>query len=349
MFRPEARNETATMRIGFSAPAGPLATRLAGRLVEDGFTLQPLVSASGVPRRRSNGDRNGRAVPRGELRGARALLHLACPAPGLHELSPQLHSRLLPLAFLLDQAAAAQSRMERLVVVSPATVYGEGNYHCPVNGPVARQWRREADLRARRWEHHCPVCGEQLVPAPTPEAHAAAPLSSAGALAYAQERLLAAWGREHGIPVAVLRYFEVYGERGDDGETAVVRAVNGLTLEIPEDGGQTRDYIHIEDVVRAIPLVLRAPCKEILVVNVGTGVATSALEFAACLERVVGRRVRLRSTGTFQRCAPRHLYAATGELARLGYHPVLDLEHGLRKCLEAVLESARKFTRGRKS
>ncbi len=209
------------MRILLSGPQGALRGAVAQRLEEEGHAVQVVNGVAGNPPRgrgRPNGLSNGEAAGvREALRRTRAAIHLTHGSAGSAEPLPQQVRRaLLPLADLLSLAGEAPSRIERLVVVSPGSVYGEGSYCCPVNGPVHPQWRKKEDLRARRWEHSCPVCGEQLTPEPTAETHPVAPLSDSGVLAYVQERLVMGWALERRIPAVALRYFELYG-----GETGV--------------------------------------------------------------------------------------------------------------------------------
>lgn len=333
------------------APAGALAASVIRRLHQDGHHVQAVEYWPGRGRGEKNGFSNGQAIRiREALRGARAVLHLGWADADAEPLPLQVRRCLVPLSYLLSAACEAPNKIERVVVVSPASLYGEGSYTCPVNGTVTPQWRREEDLQAHRWEHDCPVCGEQLLPEPTAETHPAAPLSGSGALVYAQERLVTSWALERRIPVVALRYFEMYGgEPNGAADQWVVRAAEGRPLEVSEDGGQTRDYIHLEDVARAVPLALRTPPSELLVLNVASALATSALEFLACLERALDRPLRVRCPGSFTRSEARHLYARTAEIARLGFRPPISLREGLEQYLETLLEAGHKTAQGRKS
>ncbi|MCH7494227.1 NAD-dependent epimerase/dehydratase family protein [bacterium] len=99
------------------------------------------------------------------------------------------------------------------------------------------------------------------------------PLSPYGAAKAAFEVLLASWGRRHGVPVTALRYSNVYGPGQDPkGEAGVVaifgrRLALGEQTEIHGDGGQERDFIHVDDVVAANLAALGHPG----VFNIGTG------------------------------------------------------------------------------
>lgn len=332
------------MKIAMLAPAGALASIVVRRLEGVGHSVHVVKCWARPARREKLGLSNGQASRiREALHGARAVLHLSWTDADTESLPLCVRRHLLPLSYLLAAAGESPGKIERAVVVSPASLYGEGSYTCPANGTVTPQWRREEDLRAGRWEHNCPVCGEQLLPAPTAETHPAAPLSGSGALIYAQERLVSCWALERRIPVVALRYFEMYGEvKTDPLGRMVASAAEGQLLEVTEDGAQTRDYIHLEDVARAVPLALETPCCDSLVLNVASGLQTSLLEFLACLEQAMDKPLRIRCSGSFNRSEARHLFAQTSALARLGYRPATGLREGLERCLATLPEAGLK-------
>lgn len=336
------------MKIALLASQGVLAESIWRSLKTEGHQVHSVLWAAGSRHLDKKGFFGSEASRiQAMLRGAHALLYLGWQPSETDGLLLRTRSHLLPLRYFLSSAASAPGTIERLVIVSSAGLYGEGSYTCPVNGIVNPQWRREEDLRAGRWEHPCPVCHEQLLPVPAPEDHPPAPLSRSGALLAAQERLLTAWALERRIPVVSVRYFEIYGAHAvGAAEQLISHAVEGLPLEVTEDGRQTRDYISLEDVLRAASLALRAPCRDRLVLNVGSGVQTSTLQFLTCLERALRKPLETRCLGNFNRAEPRHLYAGTTELNRLGYHPPLSLQEGLERYLGSIREKTTKTSRG---
>ncbi len=134
------------------------------------------------------------------------------------------------------------------------------------------------------------IYGEQEV-FPASEDHPARPVSPYGVSKLAGERYLYYFHQEHGLDVACLRYANVYGERQNPhGEAGVVaifinRLVKGEAGTINGDGLQTRDYIHVSDVVRANLAVLDH--SGFHVYNVGTGVETSVVELYQELAKAV--------------------------------------------------------------
>jgi len=125
------------------------------------------------------------------------------------------------------------------------------------------------------------IYGEQDY-SPAGEDHPLRPVSPYGVSKLAGERYLFYFHVAHGLGVTCLRYANVYGERQNPhGEAGVVaifltRLLAGETCTINGDGLQTRDYIHVSDVVRANVSALGGSGFRIL--NVGTGVETNVVE-----------------------------------------------------------------------
>jgi UDP-glucose 4-epimerase len=127
---------------------------------------------------------------------------------------------------------------------------------------------------------------------PADESHPARPLSPYGVAKLAFERYLYFYFVTYGLNATCLRYANVYGERQNPhGEAGVVaiflnRLLAGEAPTINGDGLQTRDYVHVSDVVRANLAAAGLPGFHIY--NVGTGVETSVVDLYQELARAVG-------------------------------------------------------------
>ena len=121
------------------------------------------------------------------------------------------------------------------------------------------------------------IYGEQEA-YPADENHPVRPLSPYGVSKLASERYLYFYHSEYGLDATCLRYANVYGPRQNPhGEAGVVaifsrKLLDGDTAMINGDGLQTRDYVYVDDVVRANIATLGRP--GFAVFNVGTGVET---------------------------------------------------------------------------
>jgi UDP-glucose 4-epimerase len=123
------------------------------------------------------------------------------------------------------------------------------------------------------------------------------PLSPYGADKYGCELHALSASHVHGIPTVGLRFFNVYGPRQDpkspySGVISIFceRILNGLPVQINGDGEQTRDFIHVSDVVAALLAAMRLRPANAPVFNVCTGRATSVLELARVIGDLSGRQ-----------------------------------------------------------
>ncbi|HRC87486.1 MAG TPA: NAD-dependent epimerase/dehydratase family protein, partial [Thermoanaerobaculia bacterium] len=127
---------------------------------------------------------------------------------------------------------------------------------------------------------------------PADEEHPTRPLSAYGVAKLSVEKYLYVYHAVYGLDVTCLRYANVYGERqSPHGEAGVIaifldRLLAGRTPTIHGDGLQTRDYIHVSDVVRANLAVLGSPGYQVF--NVGTGRETTVVELCRQLRLAVG-------------------------------------------------------------
>ncbi|MEX1185102.1 MAG: GDP-mannose 4,6-dehydratase [Gemmatimonadaceae bacterium] len=139
---------------------------------------------------------------------------------------------------------------------------------------------------------------------PTPETHPKEPESPYAISKLSVEYYLAYYFHLYGLESAVLRFGNVYGPRQDPhGEAGVVsifcnRLLDGRELTVFGDGLQTRDYIHVADVVEAAWLGATRPLPvdhglDSRAFNIGTAIGTNVLDLASHLQRAAGTNVPL--------------------------------------------------------
>ena len=123
------------------------------------------------------------------------------------------------------------------------------------------------------------------------------PVSPYGIDKLASEHALDYYAIVHGVPAAALRFFNVYGPRQDPSSpySGVIsifadRARAGRPLTIFGDGLQTRDFVYVGDVVRAIAAALADSRREFTVANVGTGGEITVNELARSIVELCGGR-----------------------------------------------------------
>jgi dTDP-L-rhamnose 4-epimerase len=223
-------------------------------------------------------------------------------------------------------------RIERLVVASSMSVYGEGLYRGAHGEPVLDATRTRAQLEDGRWEP-----GRSLTPVPTPEWKTPS-LSSIYALTkYDQERLCLIWGEAFGVPTVALRFFNVYGPRQalSNPYTGVLaifaaRLLSGKPPLIYEDGRQRRDFVSVRDVARACRLAVGGASAAGRAVNIGSGRSVSVCEIASLLAHALGTDIAADVTGKARAGDIRHCFADVA-LAQdlLGFEPSVGLDAGI--------------------
>jgi dTDP-L-rhamnose 4-epimerase len=285
------------------------------------------------------GDVRDPEAVRRALEGVDRVAHLAARVgvgQSMYEISEYTSVNGVGTGVLLE--ALAEHPVERLVVASSMSVYGEGRYVDERGDTVPAVTRRRSDLEAGRWEPLGPE-GQALTPVATPETKPPA-LSSVYALnKYDQERLCLMVGEAYKVPTVALRFFNAYGpyQALSNPYTGVLaifasRLLNDRPPLVFEDGEQQRDFVSVHDVARACALALAAgPEADGQVLNVGSGQATSVNEIAAQLAAILGKQdVGVEVTGSYRVGDIRHCFAdvsLAGEI--LGYTPQVTLEKGL--------------------
>jgi dTDP-L-rhamnose 4-epimerase len=284
------------------------------------------------------GDVRDRAAVERALQGIDAVYHFAAAVgvgQSMYEVEHYASINDIGTAVLLE--ALIKRPVERLIVASSMSIYGEGLYRSRLGAIQCAVERTPMQLRSGVWD---PVDdqGVPLEPIPTPESKSPA-LSSVYALSkYVQERMCLMIGRAYNIPAVGLRFFNVYGPRQalSNPYTGVLaifasRLLNGKAPMIFEDGEQRRDFVNVRDVVQACRLCLDAAAAADKVFNIGSGQAYSIRELAERMADALGKNdLEPNITGKYRVGDIRHCFADVA-LARsvLGYAPQVTLEDGV--------------------
>jgi dTDP-L-rhamnose 4-epimerase len=282
------------------------------------------------------------------LAGVDAVFHFAAAVgvgQSMYEIAQYTSTNTLGTAVLLE-ALIAQP-VERLVVASSMSIYGEGLYRSPDGSVVAGTERPIEQLRRGEWELQ-DAAGTPLVPLPTPETKPPA-LSSIYALSkFDQERMCLMTGQAYNIPTVALRFFNVFGTRQSlsnpyTGVLAIFasRLLNDNAPLIFEDGEQRRDFVSVYDIVQACRLALTVPEAAGQAFNVGSGQAISVKEVAALVRGVLGKDIEPEICGKYRVGDIRHCFAdITRARTVLGYEPSVTIEEGMIELAEWLQHQA---------
>lgn len=279
-----------------------LAARPGARVrVLDNLSTGRRANLTGAPCDLIEGDLCDSEALRRALDGVEVVFHMAAQVSVPESMrDPERAVRVNTLGTLGLLRAAATARVRRIVFSSSCAVYGS-----PERMPVAES---------------CPVN----------------PLSPYALTKYDGECLLRALAPGWGVEAVVLRYFNVYGPRQDPQSpyAAAVpiftaRARRGEPLTIYGDGAQTRDFIHVGDVVAANLAAATLPPDTY---NVGSGVSVSVLALARAIARLAGGRSALVHAPS-RAGEVRDSRADNARLTAQGWRPARTLEEGLRELL----------------
>lgn len=247
-------------------------------------------------------------------------------------------------ALLLDVIANAPFPVKKIVVASSRAVYGEGKYLCRTHCHVYPRSRAAVDMEQKKFEVHCPLCGQPAELEPTDEETSVRPASIYGITKLAQEQMVLTVGKALGVSAVALRYQNVYGpgQSLSNPYTGILsifstRILNGNSLNIFEDGKESRDFVFIDDVVAATIKSIEHEGALVDVFNVGSGIATDVHTIATTLQHMLGRAVPTTISGQFRLGDIRHNLAdLTKVRAVFGWEPMVKIHEGLARFVEWV-------------
>lgn len=252
------------------------------------------------------GDVRDRTLVSEFVRDADVIVHLAGQVSVTQSFERPMESHQTNVEATLQLLELARREDARVVFASSAAIYGE-----PESVPV-----HETDPKR--------------------------PSSPYGVEKLAADQYVRIYGERYDLPVVPLRYFNVYGPGATGGvvDAFVRRAVEGEPLVVQGDGGQTRDFVHVADVVRAT-MAAAATDQHGQAYNVGSGERITIRDLAETIRSRVDADVEIRHEEP--RPGDIRHSGASIERARsgLGYEPHVHLQEGVDTVVDAVATAAR--------
>ena len=279
---------------------------------------------------------------RSALQGIDIVYHEAAEVgvgQSMYEVTRYVGGNTYATSVLLDVLANEKHLVKRLIVASSMSIYGEGAYRCPTHGRVHPFLRPDQQLARKEWEMKCPECGQPADIMGTPEDKPLFPTSIYAISKMDQEFMCLSIGRAYNLPTVALRYFNVYGPRQAlsnpyTGVAAIFsgRLLNGKPPVIFEDGLQSRDFVHVSDIVQANMLAMERAEAVYEVFNVGTGRALSICDVALALINELKVNIQPEVVGGFRAGDIRHCVADIHKARKLlGFEPRVKFEDGLQE------------------
>jgi dTDP-L-rhamnose 4-epimerase len=292
------------------------------------------------------GDVRDADAVRHALDGIEAVFHFAARVgvgQSMYQTAEYTSVNNLGTAVLLEELIAQP--IQRLVVASSMSIYGEGLYRAPDGRLIEDAVRSREQLRRGEWDPR--VNGAAIEPVPTSESKPPRLASIYALSKYDQERLCLLIGAAYSIPTVALRFFNVYGTRQalSNPYTGVLaifasRLLSGGAPVVFEDGQQMRDFVSVHDIVQGCRLALEQPAESVagLAINIGSGQPVRVLEIAEMLANTLGVDREPVINGRARIGDVRHCFADIS-LARtaLGYEPGVRLADGLVELTEWLI------------
>ena len=290
------------------------------------------------------GDVRDESTLKKALKNVDTIFHFAAKVgvgQSMYEIKDYVEANTLGTAALWDYVINNKLTINKFVVASSMSIYGEGAYECPKCGIVYPYLRSETQLRKKEWEVVCPTCGAELKSLNTTEDKKLLSTSVYAITKKDQEELSINIGVSYKIPTVALRFFNVYGPRQSlsnpyTGACAIFssRIKNNNSPFIYEDGLQTRDFIDVRDIVDACILAMKKKDADYESLNVGTGKAITIKEVAEILIKLYGKQISVDVVNQFRAGDIRHCYADIEKIKKIGFKPKVSLKEGLKNLTE---------------
>ncbi len=279
------------------------------------------------------------------LSGVSYLFHFASltgVGQSMYDLRNYIDTNVSGTATLIEAIIKSRLSIDRFILSSSRAVYGEGTCKCQNCGIIYPPIRKRSDLELGKFYISCPRCKIQTISVPTEEDRPLDPNSIYGWTKKLQEELCRYAADSFGLPVVILRYFNVYGSRQSlkNPYTGIVsiflnRMASGKSVSIYEHGTPLRDFVHVSDVVSAN---LSAMSQELPIgttLNVGSGTASSIQDIITALSKATGTKATIQDHGEFRIGDIHACIASTSKIKNLlNYEAKITLENGIREFVE---------------
>lgn len=261
----------------------------------------------------------------------------------MYQIERYVKDNSLGTALLLDILVNEKHTIKKMIMAASMSSFGEGMYECSTCKLIQQpELRHVEDMERGIWEPLCQKCRTKLKSIPTDETASLKSPSIYAITKKNQEELMLSVGKVYGIPTVSLRFFNAFGPRQSlsnpyNGVAAIFlsRIKNNKSPLINEDGLQTRDFVHIKDIVQAVYSTLESDKANYQTFNVGSGKPVTIRHVAEYVNQLCGTNIKPKFTGKFRKYDVRHCYANIAKLKKLvGWEPTISFEQGMKEVYE---------------
>ncbi|MDE5966706.1 MAG: SDR family NAD(P)-dependent oxidoreductase [Lachnospiraceae bacterium] len=297
------------------------------------------------------GDVRNKEDWRKALKDIEVVVHLAAETgtgQSMYEIYRYTDVNIGGTANLMDILTNEQHCVQKVIVASSRAIYGEGSYVCKEHGIVYPGVREEDALANGDFYVKCPLCKNTVEIAPTREDAKINPLSVYGITKQVQEQLVLTLCKNLGISALAYRFQNVYGpgQSLSNPYTGILsifstRIRKGESINIFEDGKESRDFVYIDDVVEALIAGIELSQCVQESINIGTGVMTTVEDVVETLMECYGKKVPVTVSGMYRIGDIRSNYADLQKAREiLGFEPKVSFQKGISEFAAWVLDQA---------
>lgn len=275
-----------------------------------------------------------------EILSSEIIVHLAAETgtgQSIYEISKYANTNILGTANIFHLLMNNQNILEKFIVASSRSIYGEGKYVCQSHGVVFPKTRLKEDLDNKIYEPRCPNCNRLVTSVATTEDSQINPISYYALTKLNQEQTVILFAEIMGISASALRFQNVYGpgQSLKNPYTGILsifsnRMKQNKEINIFEDGLESRDFVYIDDVVSSIKLSIEKGNLKPNAYNIGTGIPTSVNKITNLLKTNLSSESKITIKNTYRVGDIRHNFAnillAESEL---GFKPTVSIEKGI--------------------
>lgn len=293
------------------------------------------------------GDVSSKADWINALKDIDAVIHLAAETgtgQSMYEIEHYCNVNINGTALFMDILTNKTHSVKKVIVAASRAIYGEGMYYCKEHGIVYPNERISENMDKGDFECKCPICNNSVTLIATSEDTLLHPTSIYGITKQVEEQLIMTTCKALNIPALSYRYQNVYGpgQSLTNPYTGILsifstRILNHKSINIFEDGNESRDFVYIDDVADATIAGLE---HDILyeTFNIGSGVSTTVNEVVDLLQKSYSINVKTTISGNYRIGDIRHNFADIAKAKNLlNYTPKVKFVDGINRFADWVV------------
>lgn len=244
------------------------------------------------------------------------IIHLASETgtgQSMYEINRYTDVNIMGISNIFEALLSKRHKIKKIILSSSRSVYGEGMYNCGQHDVVFPKSRDVEDMLKGDYSVKCPICHEPVELIKTSEECLLSPVSYYAYTKMAQEKMLETMCPILNIPFTIFRYQNVYGagQSLSNPYTGILSIFSKIllknaTINVFEDGEESRDFIHVKDVASITCNALINPNTNDSIINVGSGENVSVLNVALTLRELYSSNSEIKITGDFRKGDIRH-------------------------------------------